>query len=449
MVGTEKEVLHHIETELLTLSETNPRTTYKSESLEELGKSIATMGIISPLLVRASKGGFEIICGSRRFKASQLIGLKTLPCYVREVGDNEIVELQISENLDREDVHPMQEAEAIEKLLLLDFSLDDIAVKLAKSKTFVVQRLALNGLRSEWKKKFKKNEVSLTVAILIARLTKEHQKTMLDLAFDYSGNLYSTKTIEDRIEKNLMLELSTAVFDTEKEDLIPKCGSCLACPKRSGFNTSLFADIKNDNCFDRTCFEKKTLVHVTEQVKAIIEGGEEVVFVAHRLENVDESLASSIKDQKLRILESYEDFYTNGNESKRTTKAFWIEGSQIGNFVQVELKKDADNKKTKMSDLAPKEQIERIKTREIRSQELDAEKVQKTLVSLFKDSPKITDMDAIQPLPADVLMSRVIIYNSLGWGTCSGVGKTDRTAICLYGKNVRYFQLWRNTAYTR
>lgn len=108
MVESTNDVLHHIEVELLSSSVTNPRKKSANESVVELSASISEMGIIGPLPVRPHKGGFEIVCGARRYKASCSIGMKTLPCYVRNIEDNEVVVLQISENLDRVGVHPLQ-----------------------------------------------------------------------------------------------------------------------------------------------------------------------------------------------------------------------------------------------------------------------------------------------------------------------------------------------------
>lgn len=314
---------------------------------------------------------------------------------------------------------------AIEKLLSLNLGLEDIAAKLAKSKTFVVQRLCLNGPGKEWKDRFKKDEINLTVAIMIARSTKEHQKTMLDPAFDRNGEIKDKKAIGSAIENNLMLDLSKTVFDIESDELLPRCGSCTLCPKRSGFNTSLFADIKDDNCFDRTCFDKKTTAHLQKEVERIIEEGEPVPFIARNRGDVEEKLSNTITSQSLSVLEMWEDFRTNGKEKKKV-KAIWVQGEDRGKFEDIVLiAKNADRKnaKVKMADLEPKDQIERIKGREVRSREIDAEKVQKDLVESFRECPKIIDVKNIAPLDADILLNRYIVWNSLGFHIAEKVGE--------------------------
>src|SRR5579871_574388 len=96
---------------LLTESKTNPRRTFEEDSLKELAESIRTQGVLSPLLVRPiTEQGFEVVFGARRFRAAQIAEATTVPVRIKNLTDAEALEAQLIENLQRRDVHPMEEA---------------------------------------------------------------------------------------------------------------------------------------------------------------------------------------------------------------------------------------------------------------------------------------------------------------------------------------------------
>ena len=105
---------------LLTESKTNPRRTFEDDSLKELAESIRTQGILSPLLVRPiTEQGFEIVFGARRYRAAQMAEAATVPVRIKNLTDAEALEAQLIENLQRRDVHPMEEANGFRALLEL------------------------------------------------------------------------------------------------------------------------------------------------------------------------------------------------------------------------------------------------------------------------------------------------------------------------------------------
>ena len=118
---------------LLTESNTNPRRTFEDDSLKELAESIRTQGILSPLLVRPiSEQGFEIVFGARRYRAAQMAEAATVPVRIKNLTDAEALEAQLIENLQRRDVHPMEEANGFRALLNLEepkYSIEQIAAK--------------------------------------------------------------------------------------------------------------------------------------------------------------------------------------------------------------------------------------------------------------------------------------------------------------------------------
>ena len=118
----------------------------------------------------------EIVCGERRYRASCIAGVKTIPVSIRELNDDEVFEIQIIENLERKDVHPMDEAKAFKKMIDSGkYTVEDISAKIAKNQTFVAQRLKLNDLIDELQEDFFKGEFGVGHAVLYSRLTNEKQ----------------------------------------------------------------------------------------------------------------------------------------------------------------------------------------------------------------------------------------------------------------------------------
>ena len=127
--------------ESLTESPINPRRTFNDAALQELAESIRTQGVLSPLLVRP-KGPqtYEIVAGARRYRAAQLAGLETAPVRIVELTDAQALETSIVENLQRRDVHPLDEANGFAALMRLEepkYSVEQIAAKVGKAPAFI------------------------------------------------------------------------------------------------------------------------------------------------------------------------------------------------------------------------------------------------------------------------------------------------------------------------
>ena len=122
-----------------------PRKTFDEESLRSLSESISQHGVLQPITVRKSDKGFIIVMGERRYRASMLAKQQTIPAIIREYAGNDVLELQIVENLQRKDVEPSEEAEAI-AYLTERYSATEIAKRLGRTENFVRQRLKLAGL---------------------------------------------------------------------------------------------------------------------------------------------------------------------------------------------------------------------------------------------------------------------------------------------------------------
>src|SRR5580704_19791325 len=126
----------------LDTSPLNYRKSFSKRELDELAADIVQHGIISNLVVRRlDSGRYEVVAGERRYRAAKIAGLKEVPVNIVSLCDQEVIEIQLSENLQRSDTHPMEEAFAIERLRKVYSNMDEIALRLGKSKAFVYRRL--------------------------------------------------------------------------------------------------------------------------------------------------------------------------------------------------------------------------------------------------------------------------------------------------------------------
>jgi ParB family transcriptional regulator, chromosome partitioning protein len=263
----------------LTESAANPRSTFDETALNELAESIRAQGVLSPLLVRPKGHSYEIVAGARRYRAAQLAGLDSVPVRIVELTDAQALETSIVENLQRRDVHALDEATGYVSLLQLDYTVEQIAAKCGKSPAYVAARAKLAELALAVTEAFAKDEIGVGHALLLARLQPEQQEEALAACYQeaYTNGskskriLLPVRHLQQWIEHNILLELAAAPFSKEDAQLVPEAGSCLECPKRTGHNTLLFAEIganQPDSCSDPACFQKKLDEHVRQTVAA-------------------------------------------------------------------------------------------------------------------------------------------------------------------------------------
>jgi ParB family chromosome partitioning protein len=259
----------------LTESSTNPRKAFDEGQLEELAGSIRSKGVLSPLLVRRINGHFEIVTGARRYRAAQRAGLEEIPVRIGTFTDAEALEIQIIENIQRADVHPFEEAQGFRALLDReggDYSIEKIAAKTGKAASFIAKRLKLLDLTQPAAAAFTAGQIGVEHALLIAKLAPEMQEKALAHCFDgyFAANdsersLVPASRLQAWIEQNVYLSLKSVPFSKEDERLLPEAGSCANCPKRTGFNTLLFSEVKDDSCSDAGCFNRKLDAHITQR----------------------------------------------------------------------------------------------------------------------------------------------------------------------------------------
>jgi ParB/RepB/Spo0J family partition protein len=281
-------------------SQTNPRSrTADEKSLADLVESVRRHGVLQPVLVRrrpdvdAAEAPFEIVCGHRRHAAASAAGLRTIPALVRELSDVEALEVQVVENLQRENLHPLEEAEGYARLTRdHGYTVEQLATKLGKSRAYVYGRLALTKLPKVARDVFWKNEMSASLALLIARiphegLQKQAAEEILKGDFDgYEGGkpVYGAMTVgeaRDLIEEKYMLDMRAAPFSILDAELVPKAGPCSVCPKRTGNVPDLFGDLPKgkDLCTDPPCFRAKAAAAWDRESAAVKSSGTRILTI--------------------------------------------------------------------------------------------------------------------------------------------------------------------------
>src|SRR2546421_6505201 len=142
--------IRDIEIDLIRPGHQQPRTTFDQAKLDELAQSIRTSGIIQPVLVRRQGGLFELIAGERRWRAAQIAGLPRIPAIIREIPDDRLLELALIENIQREELNPVEEANAYRRLIeSLNLTQEEVAQRVGRDRTFITNYLRILKLPSE------------------------------------------------------------------------------------------------------------------------------------------------------------------------------------------------------------------------------------------------------------------------------------------------------------
>jgi ParB/RepB/Spo0J family partition protein len=384
-------------------SPTNPRRHVDDGPLAELGESIRKFGVIQPITLRAKKGmsgKYELVCGERRWLASKLVERLSIPAIIRDLSDDEVLDLQFTENLQRQDVHPMDEAVTFKAMIATNrYTMADIAAKVLKSEAFVAQRISLNSLIPEFQKDFWENKFLIGHAILFSRLPVKDQK---ELHKQYGGreNYDTLAQTKDYIDRNVIRKLSAAPFKRDDAELVPKAGPCTTCLKRSGCNTSLFADYdKDDRCFDQACFEQKMSAFLLQKVKSTIETKPEVLLVdaGHYRYKVDPAVKKLASDMKVEIVESNFNTVSSFQSSDAVpVKVLMVSGSDAGKIKTMYAKSKkakaaaAGGKTPKRTAEDVQAEIDGLKNRQARAVELDGEKVWERIKKLLDQPAMLT-----------------------------------------------------------
>lgn len=338
---TKSLAVKNINLSLIEPSPLNPRKTIDEEGIRELADNILQHGLLQPITVRTIEadskepvGHFEIVCGERRFRAFKLNlervpgYTKKIPCIVREMSDADALDAMITENLQRKDVDPIEEAFAFGQLNNHGKSIDEIAARFGKSKRFITERIKLDSLLPELKKMVTDDKLHIGAAMHICKLTEDEQRKFLDGCADEEE---VTKSDAEKFTDYLFMEIERADWESDFEGT---CNTtCEKCPFNNANAGCLFYEMKPHDavCTNRDKWNAKRnswLLHIVEENADVLvksgcklEAGKTVVVVSdvedyYKERNKEyEPLIQRIKDMGFEVVKKND--YFDGYSSYR------------------------------------------------------------------------------------------------------------------------------------
>lgn len=194
-----------------------PRKNFNDEKLTQLSESIKQHGIVQPIIVRKEDNVYKIVAGERRWRAARLAGIKTVPVVVREITNKQVMEIALIENIQREDLNPLEEAEAFEKLLSeFHMTQEELSNTIGKSRSAIANTIRLLGLSDIVKQFLISGEISSGHArALLAVEDKSEQDELCKEIIDRSLNVRQTESL---IKSYLKNDLKTNENKTESND---------------------------------------------------------------------------------------------------------------------------------------------------------------------------------------------------------------------------------------
>ena len=180
LTETPKEEITNVKISELRSNPYQPRQVFKKEALQELADSIKEHGVFQPIIIKKSIKGYEIIAGERRVKASQMAGLEEIPAIIRDFTDEEMMEIALLENLQRENLNPIEESRAYKKLIeTLNITQEELAKKLGKSRSYITNMIGLQTLPDSIQDLISDNKMSMGHARVLSKLENENQQKEL------------------------------------------------------------------------------------------------------------------------------------------------------------------------------------------------------------------------------------------------------------------------------
>lgn len=168
--------VRHVDVGAIHPNRFQPRTEMDPEALQQLTDSVRTHGVLEPIIVRPDGGGFELVVGERRWRAAQRAGLEEVPAVVRELTDEETAVIALVENLQREDLNPMEEARAYKRLLDLNLTQEQVAVQVGRSRSAVANSLRLLTLDAATQRLIAQGELSVGHAKVLLSVESGQQR---------------------------------------------------------------------------------------------------------------------------------------------------------------------------------------------------------------------------------------------------------------------------------
>lgn len=253
----------------------NHRKTFNDASLQELAESIREVGILQAIAVRPrTEGGYEIIYGERRYRASLLAGAKTIKATIyNNVTDDEAEDMSLSENLQREQVRPTEEAKAFKRLLEKGrYDMYSLTARFGRSEKYIYTRLKLNELYAPIDELLDNETITVSVAEEISTYEPDIQKDVYEKHLkegngeDWTG--YTLNLFKRYFEKYYTTDLGQYKFDKTE------CNTCV----HNAANYNLFAEHNGcGHCTNRKCLEAKNAAHVAKETEKLLKSDPKLV----------------------------------------------------------------------------------------------------------------------------------------------------------------------------
>ena len=247
----------------------NPRKNFDEKSLAELADSIRQQGVLQAIGVRPiAEDRFEIVFGERRYRASQIAGLEEIPAVILDISDETAEEMAVTENLQRKDVTPIEEANAYQKLIESGrHDVQSLAVQFGKNESYIRTRLKFVSLIAEIARLLEQDELTISVATEICRYGEDIQHDIYEKHLK-EGVLYNSwrgmkaSEVAKNIERSYTTDLKRYFFDKTV---------CLSCPHNTN-NMMLFCEEGScGNCANRKCLEEMNASYLAEKAVQLME----------------------------------------------------------------------------------------------------------------------------------------------------------------------------------
>lgn len=451
----------------------NPRKEFDQNGIDELTDSILKLGVIQPITVRPKGDKYELICGERRYRAALSVNAchkerNIIPASVRNLTDAEALECMITENLQRKDVHPMEEADAFKMMLdRMNYTIPDIAAKIGKPESFVHRRLQLMKLTPDLLTILQKNELPIGHAELLSRLEEIDQQQWFDKQFNHHNHWNSgpgtLKDLKGWFDTNTNKLLSEAPFDIQLTGLgTIREIACTVCPNNTSVLKGLFPDSPEEAiCTFKTCYRDKCLQHMSREVEKAL-SDPDIILIYDRYgtsdfrdkllaegvsvlkqwddyrlvqkPNLQEDLAELDRDdydsdeeyqtEVDEVTANYQDDLKEFNENNADVKrAFDI---YSGKYTYIKLTSKGVSSSGVSQDV--KTSIADLESKRKRGIELDQEKIMKRLVEHMRIVPPMRNEPKLTRIEEDCLIALAFdnngagdeIYKLLGLKTSAG-----------------------------
>ncbi len=307
----------------------NPRKTFDEADIKELADNIEKQGLLQPITIRPSAYDrrdpdkvirYEIVCGERRWRAMSMLiarypesdGYNDILAIVKDMTDEEAFDAMITENLQRKDVDPIEEAFAFGLLAESGKTAEEIAARFGKSVRFVTERIKLNSLIPELMLAVKEGRMPIVAAMIICKLDEEAQKQFYS---QYRNNYQGlSKSAAQSFISNLFLDIGeSAWYKNDGREFEGGCGLlCQACPKNTANHGCLFYEMKckdEGQCTDRASFYSKTKAFLLDWLqghsKNLVRKGEPLEYgktvIAIRIENYESDESKKLKEETRQL----------------------------------------------------------------------------------------------------------------------------------------------------